>query len=89
MVQVADADSGYLSEPGDMSDDEDSDVEVGGVTQDYKCPLTLTPLQDPLTSCVPPSPSAALPISAVAKILGKYANTPSLVMQSANTSLVV
>lgn len=32
-----------------MSDDDD-DVEVGGVTQDYKCPITLTPLQDPLTS---------------------------------------
>ena len=34
-----------------MSDDED-DVEVGGVTQDYKCPLSLTILEDPLTSCV-------------------------------------
>ena len=36
-----------------MSDDDD-DVEIGGVTQDYKCPLTLTPLQDPLTSYAPP-----------------------------------
>ena len=36
-------------EPGDASDDDD-DIEVGGVTQDYKCPLTLTPLEDPLTS---------------------------------------
>lgn len=44
-----DADSAHLSEPGDESDDDD-DIEVGGVTQDYKCPLTLTPLQDPMTS---------------------------------------
>ncbi|KAF9781616.1 zinc-finger of the MIZ type in Nse subunit-domain-containing protein [Thelephora terrestris] len=35
-------------EPGDASDDDD--IEVGGVTQDYKCPITLTPLEDPLTS---------------------------------------
>jgi len=40
-----------VKEPGDSSDDDD-DIEVGGVTQDYKCPLTLTPLQDPLTSKV-------------------------------------
>jgi len=38
-------------EPGDVSD-EDDDIEVGGVTQDFKCPITLTPLQDPLTSKV-------------------------------------
>jgi SUMO ligase MMS21 Smc5/6 complex component len=42
-------DSRSLSEPGDDSDDDD-EIEVGGVTQDYKCPITLTPLQDPLTS---------------------------------------
>ena len=42
----------YVVEPGDVSDDDD-DVEVGGVTQDYKCPLTLTPLQDPVTSYAP------------------------------------
>jgi len=30
--------------------DDDDDIEIGGVTQDYKCPLTLTPLQDPMTS---------------------------------------
>jgi len=36
-------------EPGDVSDDDD-EIEVGGVTQDYRCPLTLTPLQNPLTS---------------------------------------
>jgi E3 SUMO-protein ligase NSE2 len=43
-------------EVGDDSDDDD-DVEVGGVTQDYKCPLTLTTLKDPMTayvsSCLP------------------------------------
>ncbi|OBZ71434.1 E3 SUMO-protein ligase nse2 [Grifola frondosa] len=38
-------------EDGDDSDDDD-DVQVGGVTQDYKCPLTLTTLIDPLTSSV-------------------------------------
>ncbi|KAH8104567.1 zinc-finger of the MIZ type in Nse subunit-domain-containing protein [Cristinia sonorae] len=36
-------------ENGDDSDDED-DVQVGGVTQDYKCPLSLKPLINPLTS---------------------------------------
>jgi hypothetical protein len=44
-------DPGCLSESGDASDDDD--IEVGGVTQDYKCPITLTPLEDPLTSYVP------------------------------------
>ena len=39
-----------FTEDGDESDDED--IEVGGVTQDYKCPLTLTTLVDPLTSYV-------------------------------------
>ncbi|KIP08108.1 hypothetical protein PHLGIDRAFT_127242 [Phlebiopsis gigantea 11061_1 CR5-6] len=38
-------------EDGDDSDDDD-DIQVGGVTQDYKCPLTLTMLVDPLTSNV-------------------------------------
>lgn len=38
-----------LTEEGDDSDDDD-DVQVGGVTQDYRCPLTLTLLVDPLTS---------------------------------------
>ncbi|KAF8636024.1 hypothetical protein AX15_000184 [Amanita polypyramis BW_CC] len=38
-------------EDGDDSDDED-DIEIGGVTQDYKCPMLLTPLTDPVTSKV-------------------------------------
>ncbi|KAJ7212225.1 hypothetical protein GGX14DRAFT_361863 [Mycena pura] len=38
-------------EPGDESDD-DEDVVMGGITQEYKCPLTMTPLQDPYTSSV-------------------------------------
>jgi hypothetical protein len=38
-----------IPEDGDASDDDD-DVEMGGVTQDYKCPLTLTTLVDPMTS---------------------------------------
>jgi E3 SUMO-protein ligase NSE2 len=39
----------FLAEEGDVSDDED-DIMVGGVVQDFKCPLTLTMLTDPLTS---------------------------------------
>ncbi|KAI8978662.1 zinc-finger of the MIZ type in Nse subunit-domain-containing protein [Trametes punicea] len=38
-------------EAGDDSDDED-ELQIGGVTQDYKCPLSLTILVDPLTSKV-------------------------------------
>lgn len=36
-------------EEGDESDDED-DLEIGGVTQDFKCPITLTMLVNPLKS---------------------------------------
>jgi SUMO ligase MMS21 Smc5/6 complex component len=38
-------------EDGDDSGDED-EVVVGGVTQDYRCPLTLVLMVDPLTSYV-------------------------------------
>ncbi|KAJ7784682.1 hypothetical protein B0H16DRAFT_1402744 [Mycena metata] len=38
-------------EEGDESDDDD-DVVMGGVTQEYKCPLMMTILKDPLTSSV-------------------------------------
>jgi len=38
-------------EDGDASDDDD-ELEVGGVTQDYKCPISLTILINPLTSKV-------------------------------------
>lgn len=38
-------------EPGDDSDDDD-DLEMGAVTQDFKCPLTLRPLENPVTSSV-------------------------------------
>ncbi|KAJ6584851.1 hypothetical protein B0H19DRAFT_1015595 [Mycena capillaripes] len=38
-------------EPGDESDDDD-DVIMGGVTQEYKCPLMMTVLKDPVTSSV-------------------------------------
>jgi len=38
-------------EDGDDSDDED-ELEMGGVTQSYTCPITLTPLVDPMTSQV-------------------------------------
>ena len=40
-----------LAAEGEQSDEED-DVQVGGVTQDYRCPLTLTILVEPLTSYV-------------------------------------
>lgn len=43
----------FYPEDGDESDDDD-DLVMGGVTQDYKCPLTLTILVDPLTSYVSP-----------------------------------
>ncbi|KAI0761939.1 hypothetical protein BD413DRAFT_720575 [Trametes elegans] len=39
------------AEDGDDSDDDD-DVQMGGVTQDYKCPISLRILVDPLTSGV-------------------------------------
>ncbi|KAJ7175756.1 hypothetical protein C8R46DRAFT_989868 [Mycena filopes] len=38
-------------ENGDESDDDD-DVIMGGVTQEYKCPLLMTTLKNPLTSSV-------------------------------------
>ncbi|KAH7913405.1 hypothetical protein BJ138DRAFT_1146131 [Hygrophoropsis aurantiaca] len=38
-------------EDGDVSDDDD-EMEMGGVTQDFKCPITLTALVNPLTSSV-------------------------------------
>ncbi|KAF9007669.1 hypothetical protein BDZ89DRAFT_1104765 [Hymenopellis radicata] len=36
-------------EDGDDSEDDD-EIEIGGVTQDYKCPLTLCIIEDPVTS---------------------------------------
>ena len=59
----------YVVEPGDVSDDDD-DVEVGGVTQDYKCPLTLTPLQDPVTSYA--STFTFLSLSGINNIFKKF-----------------
>ncbi|KAH7921912.1 hypothetical protein BV22DRAFT_1038079 [Leucogyrophana mollusca] len=38
-------------EDGDVSDDDD-EMEMGGVTQDFKCPITLTMLVNPMTSSV-------------------------------------
>jgi E3 SUMO-protein ligase NSE2 len=37
-------------EEGDVSDEEDDDIYVGGVTLDLKCPLTLQFLVEPLSS---------------------------------------
>lgn len=39
------------AEEGD-EDDSDDDIVVGGATQDYKCPITLTLFADPVTSYV-------------------------------------
>jgi SUMO ligase MMS21 Smc5/6 complex component len=39
-------------EEGDNSDDDEDDIQVGGVLQDINCPITLTPLVDPQTSLV-------------------------------------
>ncbi|KAH9969715.1 hypothetical protein BC827DRAFT_1162230 [Russula dissimulans] len=39
-------------EEGDNSDDDEDDIQVGGVLQDFNCPITLTPLVDPQTSTV-------------------------------------
>ncbi|KAF8917051.1 hypothetical protein CPB85DRAFT_1431664 [Mucidula mucida] len=36
-------------ENGDDSEDDD-EIEIGGVTQDYKCPITLCIIEDPVTS---------------------------------------
>lgn len=41
-----------IAEDGDDSDEDDDDLYVGGVVQDLKCPLTLTWLDKPVTSCV-------------------------------------
>ncbi|KAF8208828.1 hypothetical protein K438DRAFT_1812962, partial [Mycena galopus ATCC 62051] len=38
-------------EPDDESDDDD-EIVMGGVTQEYKCPLMMTLLKDPMTSTV-------------------------------------
>ena len=52
------------AEDGDESDDED-DVQVGGVTQDYKCPITLTTLVNPMTSY-------AFPVLELSQLLRRY-----------------
>ncbi|KAI0029163.1 zinc-finger of the MIZ type in Nse subunit-domain-containing protein [Vararia minispora EC-137] len=39
-------------EDGDVSDDDDDDIQVGGLVQDLKCPLTLTLMVNPVTSMV-------------------------------------
>lgn len=38
------------AEDGEESDDED--IEIGGRTQDFRCPLTLKLMENPVTSCV-------------------------------------
>jgi len=38
-------------EDGDVTDDDD-DIEMGGQTQTYRCPITMRPFVDAVTSCV-------------------------------------
>ncbi|KAL0580992.1 hypothetical protein V5O48_000986 [Marasmius crinis-equi] len=42
----------FIPEESGDQDDEDEEIEVGGVTQDFKCPITLRELQDPVTSSI-------------------------------------
>ncbi|KAH9854682.1 hypothetical protein C2E23DRAFT_867274 [Lenzites betulinus] len=49
-VQHPDAAMPPLTDLIAKGNDDDDDVQIGGVTQDYKCPLTLTILVEPLTS---------------------------------------
>ncbi|KAG9120218.1 hypothetical protein FRC07_004368 [Ceratobasidium sp. 392] len=42
----------FLPREDEDPEDSDDDLEVGGVTQDYKCPITLQIYTDPLTSTV-------------------------------------
>ncbi|KAF5315078.1 hypothetical protein D9619_007295 [Psilocybe cf. subviscida] len=55
-------------EDGDEEDDED-DLEMGGVTQQYNCPLTLTPLVDPMTSKVCDHSFSKAPLHEYFKVL--------------------
>lgn len=43
------------AEPGDAEVDDDDEIEIGAQQSDFKCPITLTLLKDPMTSCVLPS----------------------------------
>ena len=75
-------------EDGDDSDDDD--LEVGGITQDYKCPLTLRTLENPVTSYVPILLSLSLPAldtnSNLTRSTAKYAITHSPPPPSSNSS---
>lgn len=51
----------FEKEAGDESDSDD-ELEIGGQTQDYKCPITLGLLTDPLTACVPPLSLPPIPL---------------------------
>ena len=65
----------FEREDGDDSD-EDEDIVVGGVTQDYRCPLSLTIMVDPITSCV--FLRMRRHYEADRKRIGKYVDTPFL-----------
>ncbi|SNX84174.1 related to MMS21 - SUMO ligase and component of the SMC5-SMC6 complex [Melanopsichium pennsylvanicum] len=38
------------SEPGDENDDSDDDLQMGGATQNFRCPLTTNILEDPVSN---------------------------------------
>jgi SUMO ligase MMS21 Smc5/6 complex component len=49
--------SSYLSRvrpDGEEDDDDTSDIEMGGQTLEYKCPITLKPFEDAMARWVPP-----------------------------------
>jgi hypothetical protein len=72
------------AEDGDESDDED-DVQVGGITQDYKCPITLTTLVNPMTSYAFPCLRIEPTAETVLFFLDNYAGTRSREKPFANS----
>ncbi|KAF9046399.1 hypothetical protein BJ165DRAFT_1158733 [Panaeolus papilionaceus] len=63
-------------EDGDDSDDDD-DLEIGGVVQNFTCPLTLVPLTNPVTSKICKHSFSADAIKDMCKVSGKLYNCPA------------
>ncbi|KAG6850274.1 hypothetical protein H0H93_015531 [Arthromyces matolae] len=71
-------------EDGDVSEDDD-DLEMGGVSQNYNCPITLTLLVDPVTSCVACflySKSADIDLKLASSDVCKHSFSKAAIMQS-------
>ncbi|KAH9936319.1 uncharacterized protein B0H18DRAFT_973327 [Fomitopsis serialis] len=71
----------------DLIPRDEDDVQVGGVTQDYKCPLTLTILVDPLTSRVCSHSYSATSIREYLGVRGGRKKCPALGDLSPNKEL--